>query len=133
MFERRSTEAKCLTARGHGEEPKMSTFTVSVNGTDESSAAYYLATLEAAGIDASELSFVEIVAVTRQLHGEWQRSDTRRDERDAIAAEKENARKQARLAALAKKKDALVAAQKRDTERAQKRAAALAELEEAGL
>jgi hypothetical protein len=111
----------------------MSTFTVSVNGTDESSAAYYLATLEAAGIDASELSFVEIVAVTRQLHGEWQRSDARRDERDAIAAEKENARKQARLAALAKKKDALVAAQKRDTERAQKRAAALAELEEAGL
>jgi hypothetical protein len=104
-----------------------------VNETDESSAAFYLARLAEIGVDVDELSFVEIVAVTRKFHGEWQRSDARRDERDALAAEKEAARKAERLANLAKKRDALIAAAKKDAERAAKRDAALAELREAGL
>lgn len=104
-----------------------------VNETDESSARYYLARLEELGIDPDELSFVELVAVTRKWHGEWQRSDDRRDERDALAAAREAKAKADRLANLAKKRDALVAGAKRDADRLAKREAALAELREAGL
>jgi regulator of protease activity HflC (stomatin/prohibitin superfamily) len=104
-----------------------------VNETDESSARFYLAKLDEIGVNPNELSFVELVAVTRKWHGEWQRSDERRDERDAIAEAREAARKVERLAALAKRRDSLVASAKRDAERAAKRDAALAELAEAGL
>ena len=119
---------------GHLEEKmSVSKFAVQVNGTDESAAKFYLATLAEAGIDVEGLTFVEMVAVTRQLHGAWQGSDARRAERDAIADAREVARKAERLANLAKKRDALVAAQKRDADRLAKREAALAELAEAGL
>jgi len=104
-----------------------------VNETDESSARFYLAKLAESGVNPDELTFVELVAVTRKWHGEWQRSDARRDERDAIAEAREAERKAERLANLAKKRDSLVAAAKRDAERAAKREAALAELAEAGL
>lgn len=104
-----------------------------VNATDESAAEYYLGALESLGIDANDLSFAEIVAVTRTWHGEWQGSDARRDELDSIRSEREAEAKRVRLAALAKKRDSLIAASKRDAERAAKREAALAELAEAGL
>jgi hypothetical protein len=114
--------------------PKViSTASDLVTATDESSAAYYEAKLEALGIDVNELSFVEAVAATRTWHSEWQNSDERREERDAIAREREAEAKAKRLEALAKKRDSLVAAAKRDADRAAKRDAALAELREAGL
>ena len=112
---------------------KKSVVSEFVSSTDESSAAFYLAKLAEIGVDPSELSFVEIVAVTRKWHGEWQGSDARRSERDAIAAEREAEAKRVRLANLAKKRDSLIAAAKRDADRAAKRDAALAELREAGL
>ena len=104
-----------------------------VSATDESSAAYYVEKLESLGFDVNELSFVEIVAATRTWHSEWQGSDDRKSELDAIRDEKEAARKAARLDALAKKRDSLLAAARRDADRTAKRDAALAELREAGL
>jgi hypothetical protein len=106
---------------------------IDVNETDESAATFYLANLAAIGVDPDELSFTEIVSVTRKCHGRWQRSDERRDELEAAKAERERIAKAARLENLAKKRDALVAAAKRDAERARKRDEALAELREAGL
>jgi hypothetical protein len=106
-----------------------------VNETDESSARFYFAALDATGIDLGIdfETFLSVVSVTRKCHGKWQGSDERRAELEAIADEREAVAKAKRLDALAKKRDALVAAEKRDAERKAKRDEALAELREAGL
>lgn len=104
-----------------------------VNETDVSSAAFYESKLADLGIEVDSLSFVELVSVTRRWHSEWQNSDERRAERDAIAVAREAKAKADRLATLAKKRDALEAGAKRDAARLAKREAALAELAEAGL
>lgn len=107
-----------------------------VNETDVSSARFYLAELAKVGIvfeGVSDETFTEIVSVTRKCHGRWQRSDERRDELEFAAAEREADAKKKRLESLAKKRDALVAADLADAKRREKREAALAELREAGL
>lgn len=86
---------------------------ITLNSVAQASVDFYVAALEAAGVDPESLTFAETVEVTRRLYAES--ADHRRAAADVAKAEKEAERAEAKA--------------KRDAERIARDAAKIAEIE----